>query len=131
MRFLTKCTAAIGILGAAVSTTASAAGALPPVTLIPPAGNALYLVCDFTTGVIHYNCIPYYLSYVIQFIFGLTGAACILMIIIAGFQIAIAKAVGKDRNEGLTRLRVALIGFILCALSWFILDFIISSIAGL
>ena len=99
---------------------------MPPQSLITNIAT-----CDFLSGKIHYDCIPNYLAHVIQFIFGLTGAGCLLMIIIAGFEVALAKALGKDRNEGLTRLRVALIGFILCALSWFILDFIISSLAGI
>ena len=86
--------------------------------------------CNFTSGRIHFDCIPAFLSHIIQFIFGLAGAACLLMIIISGYQIALAKVMGKDRSEGLTRLRIAIVGFILCAISWYIVDFIISALAG-
>jgi hypothetical protein len=109
------------------------------VTLLPTArvhAQATALIqniagCNFTTGVIHANCIPLFIAHLIQFFFGASGAFCLLMIVVSGFQIALAKVLGKDRNEGLSRLRTALLGFILSALSWYILDFIISSLAGL
>lgn len=87
--------------------------------------------CNFMSGQITANCIPSYLSYIIGFIFSLIGLFAVIQIVIAGYQIALAKATGRDRSDGLTRLRVALIGFILCAFSWYIIDFIISSLAGI
>ncbi|MDA1209188.1 MAG: hypothetical protein O2904_04130 [bacterium] len=56
------------------------------------------------------------------------GALCLIMIIISGYQIALAKAIGRDRSEGLTRLRVAIVGFILSVLTWYIIDFVISAL---
>ncbi len=86
--------------------------------------------CNFTDGRVHKECVPAFLSHLIQFIFGLAGAACLIMIIWAGYEISLAKALGKDRSEGLTRLKVAITGFILCAMSWYIIDFIIAALAG-
>jgi len=74
-------------------------------------------------------CVPAFLAHIIKFVFGLTGAFALIMIIISGYQIALAKAMGRDRSEGFTRLRVAIIGFILCACSWFIVDFVVRSLA--
>lgn len=85
--------------------------------------------CDFVGGRVTAGCVPAFLAHIIRFIFGLTGAFALIMIIISGYQIALAKALGRDRSEGFTRLRVAIIGFILCAFSWFIIDFIIRSLA--
>ena len=104
--------------------------------LLPQIASAQAIItnlpdCNFSTGRVHFNCIPAFLSHIIQFIFGLTGAVFLIMVIIAGYQIAIGKAIGKDRSEGLTRLRVAIVGFILCAISWYIVDFIISALAGI
>ena len=85
--------------------------------------------CDFSGGEINAACIPTFLIHVIAFIFGITGAYFVIMVVVAGYQIALAKALGKDRSEGFGRLRTAIIGFILCASSWFIIDFIISALA--
>lgn len=85
--------------------------------------------CDFATGQVTAACGPAFLAHIIQFVFGLSGAFAVIMIIIAGYQIALAKVFNRDRSEGFTRLRVAIVGFILCACSWFIVDFIIRSLA--
>lgn len=108
--------------------------ALTPFTV--HAGNPTSLIasgipeCDFTTGRLHAGCVPNFLEHVLRFVFGLTGGVFLIMILIAGYQVAFAKVLGRDRSEGFTRLRVAIIGFILCGLSWQILDFIIEVIAG-
>lgn len=87
--------------------------------------------CDFASGFLTAECVPSMLSYIIGFIFSLIGLFAAIQIIISGYQIALAKVTGRDRSEGLTRLRVALGGFVLCAFSWYIIDFIVSSLAGI
>lgn len=87
--------------------------------------------CNFISGRLTAECVPSLISYVIAFIFSLIGLFVAIQIVISGYQIALAKATGRDRSEGLTRLRVALIGFVLCAFSWYIIDFIVSSLAGI
>tara|TARA_Y100000310_G_C20163636_1_gene570367 strand:+ start:160 stop:525 length:366 start_codon:yes stop_codon:yes gene_type:complete len=86
--------------------------------------------CDFKTGKVSEDCAPAFLAHVIKFMFGITGAYFVIMIVIAGYQIALAKVLGKDRSEGFTRLRVAIGGFMLCAFSWAIIDFIVGAITG-
>ncbi|PIQ75977.1 hypothetical protein COU78_03380 [Candidatus Peregrinibacteria bacterium CG10_big_fil_rev_8_21_14_0_10_49_24] len=85
--------------------------------------------CSFDTGQINAGCVPAFLAHIIRFVFGLSGAFAVIMIVIAGYQIALAKVFNRDRSEGFTRLRVAVVGFILCACSWFIVDFIVQSLA--
>lgn len=85
--------------------------------------------CSFDTGQINAGCVPAFLAHIIQFVFGLSGAFAVIMIVISGYQIALAKVFNRDRSEGFTRLRVAIVGFILCACSWFIVDFIVQSLA--
>ena len=87
--------------------------------------------CNFESGLVTAACVPNMISHIIAIIFGLIGGIAAIMIVISGYQVALAKATGRDRSEGLTRLRVAIIGFILCAFSWYILDFIIASLAGI
>jgi hypothetical protein len=86
--------------------------------------------CNFTTGKFHADCIPAFIGEIIQFFFGLTGLIALLIIIVSGYQVALAKVMGQDTSEGYSRLRAAIIGFIICALSWYIVDFLISIFAG-
>ena len=102
--------------------------------LVPGAARAQSLVtnssCNITSGQFDASCVPEFILDIVQVLFGFVGAACLIMIIIAGYQIALAKAVGRDKSEGFTRLRIAIIGFILCWSSWYIIDFIVSGLAG-
>ena len=87
--------------------------------------------CDFFGGQISAECVPAFITDIIEYVFAFVGFIALVQIIISGYQIALAKATGRDRSEGLTRLRVAIIGFIICAFSWYIIGFVISSLAGL
>lgn len=87
--------------------------------------------CDFAGGEISADCVPIFLAHLIKFIFGFAGAVCLFMIIFAGYQIAISSLSGQDTSPGKQRIVWAIIGFIVCALAFFIIDFVISTIAGL
>ncbi|MBT3292764.1 hypothetical protein HN512_02130 [Candidatus Peregrinibacteria bacterium] len=104
---------------------------LPTVAIAQGLISADVVECSFATGMLSAECVPAFISYVIKFIFAMIGGIALVQIIISGYQIALAKTMGRDRSEGLTRLRVAIIGFILCAFSWYIVDFIVSSLAGI
>lgn len=97
-------------------------------SLIPAEGVA---GCDFLGGEISASCIPDYIAYVIKFIFGFVGAICLITIMYAGYEIALSSLSGGDRSSGMQRLTWAIIGLIICALAFFLIDFVISSIAGL
>lgn len=79
------------------------------------------------------SCIPNFLAHVIKFFFGITGTFCILMIIISGYEYILGTLPGGSlgsKESAISRLRLAIIGFIISALAFFILDFIISAIGG-
>ncbi len=83
--------------------------------------------CDFLTGKIDANCVPLYIAYLIATIFKLTGAIFLLMIILGGYQYVISKATGGGGDEGKARVRFAIVGFLVTALSFYIVDFILAS----
>ncbi len=91
------------------------------------AGSALLADCPFHTGQLEARCAPAYIAYLITIIFELTGAIFLLMIIIGGYQYVISKAGGGGGDEGKARVRFAIIGFLVTALSFYIVDFILSS----
>ncbi|MBU0767028.1 hypothetical protein KKF55_04610 [Patescibacteria group bacterium] len=92
-------------------------------TLVPDS----YESCNFKDGIIHANCIPEYIEYLIKIIFSLIGAFFFVMIIIAGYQIAIGTVVG-EKEKGKEKLKWAIFGFVISALSFFIVQFFISAV---
>ena len=86
--------------------------------------------CDFASGDLDAGCIPSFLVHVIDQVFMVTGAICIIVIMIGGYQYALGNIVG-GKEKGLATIRYGIIGMIVSALSFFIIDFIVSAIAGL
>jgi hypothetical protein len=96
-------------------------------SFIPAGGVA---GCDFASGRVTADCIPMFLAHIIQTIFGFTGAICLIMILISGYQFALGSVTGGDTSAAKERLKWAIIGMIVSALAFYIIDFVISSLAG-
>ncbi len=77
-----------------------------------------------TTGKISVQCIPAFLAHIAKVIFGMTGGFALLMIMFAGYKIALGALTG-DREGGKQQLKWAIIGFLVCAFCFFIIDFFI------
>lgn len=87
--------------------------------------------CNFITGEINAGqCLPNFIAHLIQFVFGFAAGICLIMIIFAGYEIVIGNLPGGSSEAGKNRLTWAIIGFIMAATSFFIMDFIISTIGG-
>ncbi|MDD5041516.1 MAG: hypothetical protein PHX87_04145 [Candidatus Peribacteraceae bacterium] len=87
--------------------------------------------CDFASGDLVKDCIPLFIAHVIRVVFGFVGGVCLILILISGYRILLAVVTGGDKSTGFEMLRWAIIGFITSALTFFIIDFIISTIAGI
>jgi hypothetical protein len=74
------------------------------------------------------QCVPNYIAYLIGTIFELTGAVFLLMVIVGGYQYVFGKATGGGGEEGKARVRFAIIGFLITALSFYIVDFILNAL---
>lgn len=89
--------------------------------------------CDFASGQLTAACIPNFLAHVIQVVFGFTGAICILMIIVSGYEYILGTlpgGAGGSKESAVQRLTWAIVGFIVSALAFFIISFFISAIGG-
>ncbi len=87
--------------------------------------------CYFEYGIINAGtCLPAFMAHLIRFVFGFAAGICILMIAFAGYEIVLGSLPGGSSEAGKNRLTWAIIGFIMAATSFFIMDFIISSIGG-
>jgi len=95
-------------------------------SFIPSGGGA----CKLGEGEIKADCIPKFIGEVIRMIFSFTGGIFLVLILFSGYQMMLGKAMGGDKSAGMTTLRYAVIGFIVSALSFFIIDFVISTLAG-
>jgi len=99
-----------------------------PTTLIPESGTIGS--CNFKTGEFTFECIPMYIGYLVQWAFAGVGMFCLIQCIWAGYEIAIANAIGKDKSEGVRRLTNAITGLVVCVLSFAIIDFVLSAVTG-
>lgn len=83
--------------------------------------------CDFVTGRFGAACIPFFIGYLIQLVFGLVGIFFAINIMYAGYEIAMSGIPGiGDKEKGKSRIIWSVVGFIVCACSFLILDLIIS-----
>jgi len=57
------------------------------------------------------------------------GAIFFLMIVVSGYQIALGSVTG-DKEAGRKKLMTSILGFIISAFSFFIIDWVVCTIAG-
>lgn len=84
--------------------------------------------CNFTTGKLIAACIPLFIGHLIEVIFSLVSIFFILNIIFAGYQFAIGAWSG-EKSKGKDRLLWSIIGLIVCASAFLILDVVLTVIA--
>jgi len=95
-----------------------------------PASGTLGGDCDFVTGIFKAHCIPAYLRYLIRLIFMFIGAFFLISVILAGYQIALGSITGGagGKEAGIKKLQFAIIGLMISAFAFFIIDFFVSAI---
>jgi len=88
--------------------------------------------CSFVDGKLNAQCILAYVRYLIRLIFMFIGAFFLISIILAGYQIALGSVAGGagGKEAGIKKLQFAIIGFMICAFAFFIIDFFVSALAG-
>ncbi len=87
--------------------------------------------CDFESGEIHAECVPNFIAHLIEIIFMFTGVICLVMLMIGGYQYVLGEAMGASKDKAKATIRFAIVGMIVSALCFFIIDFVVSSIAGI
>ncbi|MDO8648911.1 MAG: pilin [Candidatus Peregrinibacteria bacterium] len=102
--------------------------AVPGKTALPTNLNRA-VNCNFVTGEFDFGCIPLYLAYLLQVLFGVIGTVCVIEIIWAGYQIALSGVTG-DKEKGKARLTWALIGFVIAILAFLIIDLFVTALIG-
>jgi hypothetical protein len=101
-----------------------AAHALPS-SLIPEEGSIGE--CNFVTGELGFQCVPIFIAYVVEWMFAAIGTWAVIMMVYAGYEIALGGALGGTSDKGKQRLTWAIVGLIASLLSFAILNFVIAS----
>ncbi len=83
--------------------------------------------CDFVTGILDSSCIPNFIAFLVKMIFGATGMIFMINVMIGGYQLAIS-GVTEDKASGKNRIMYSILGFIVCACAFLIVDFIVSAL---
>jgi len=81
------------------------------------------LGCAIQTGNIHLWMIPYYITYIIEFLMTVAGLISVLFVIIGGYLYAWG-GLTEDKEKGKKTVMYALIGLVLATLGWIIVNII-------
>lgn len=87
------------------------------------------LGCAIKTGRISLAMIPYFLTYISNFLLSLVGLVCVLFIVIGGYQY-IFGGLGDNKEKGKKTISHALIGLSVATLSWIIVNIIIAAVTS-
>lgn len=94
----------------------------------PPDRNAL-LGCAVKTGRVSLALIPYFITYIINFILALIGLICVLFIMIGGYYYVYG-GLTDEKEKGKNFIKHALMGMGVALLSWTVVNIIIKAITG-
>lgn len=87
------------------------------------------LGCGIKTGEIGLDMIPFYISYVANFLLGLSGLICVLFIVIGGYHYVIG-GLTEEKEKGKNTIKHALMGLGISLLSWTIVTVLINAVTG-
>lgn len=87
------------------------------------------LGCAIQTGKISFSMIPYYISYVTNFLLGLSGLICVLFIVIGGYHYVLG-GLTEEKEKGKNTIKHALMGLGIALLSWTIVTVLINAVTG-
>jgi|GEM_PF-2040266 len=82
------------------------------------------LACGIKSGNIKFWMVPYYVTYMLEFLIGLAGLISVLMIMV-GAYFYIAGGISDDKEKGKTIIKYSLLGLIVTSLSWIAVNFLL------
>ncbi len=85
------------------------------------------LGCAIKTGKISFDMIPYFITYIVNFLLSLVGLVCVLFIVLGGYYYVFG-GLSEDKDKGKKTIEHALMGMALALLSWTIVNVILSAI---
>lgn len=87
------------------------------------------LTCAIMTGQIKLWMVPYYITYALEFLIGISGLLCVLAIVIGGFYYLFS-GISEDKETGKKAVLYGLVGMILTLTAWGLVNIFIGVISG-
>ena len=87
------------------------------------------LGCAIKTGKITLAMIPYFITYIINFLLALSGLISVLFIVIGGYQYVYG-GLGENKDKAKKTINHALMGLAIAILAWSIVNAIINAVTG-
>lgn len=87
------------------------------------------LGCAIKTGRISLAIIPFFITYIINFILSLIGLVAVLFIVIGGYRYVFG-GLTDDKDKGKKTIKDALVGMAVALLAWSIVNVILKAITG-
>lgn len=87
------------------------------------------LGCGIITGRISLFMIPFFVTYIINFLLGLSGLICVLFIVIGGYHYVYGGLI-EEKEKGKNTIKHALMGLGLALLAWTIVNVLIRAVTG-
>lgn len=81
------------------------------------------LGCAVKTGRIRLYMMPFFITYLIQFLLSLAGLIAVLFVVYGGFKYTVGGLV-EDKESGKKVIKNALIGLVVALSSWMVINFI-------
>src|SRR3989344_3587426 len=100
---------ALSLIAASLLWSSVSYAQAPPGSLIPPSG--VLGTCKFETGEIHFDCIPLYIGYLIQFFLTFAGVFLMFGLMIAGYKYMFGSVTGTGTESGRKEIIGRLVGF--------------------
>lgn len=100
-----------------------------PVSLIPASGAIASCgpntPCNFSTGELHFCCIPIYIGYLIQFLLGMAGGFFLFGIMIAGYKYMFGSVTAAGLESGKKEIIARIVGLAIVVFSYLLVDTVI------
>lgn len=106
-----------------------AAEANDPNAVNPPDERANLLGCAITTGRVSLGMIPYFISYITNFLLAIISLICVLFIVIGGYGY-IYGGLTENKEKGKKTIMHALMGVGVASLAWVIVNVIMAAVTS-
>lgn len=81
------------------------------------------LGCAVKTGKIRLYMVPFFITYLIQFLLSIAGLVAVLFMVIGGYKYVVG-GLTEDKESGKKTILHALVGFIVALSAWIVVNFI-------
>ena len=100
-----------------------------PNDLLSTGKRNVTLGCAIQTGRISFDMAPYFITYITNFLLGLSGLICVLFIVIGGYRYVIG-GLTEEKEKGKHTIRDALMGMGIALLAWTVVNVLIGAVTG-